>query len=124
MLSQDGAWFDMNNFNEIPAKLNNEVLLIQKALGEKFGTIVFCFAILISGLAVGFIKGWNLALAIMAFAPLIAIGTHLTTEMFASGKYLPYISKHYIYSKLYHLYYNLYYNLFYNLYYDLYYDLY
>ena len=39
ILNQESAWFDQTNCTELSGKLDNEVNLIERGLGEKMGTI-------------------------------------------------------------------------------------
>ena len=52
---------------------------IQRGLGEKFGVVVFSFAMFISGMIFGFMKGWNLALVILGISPVLFFGVAITT---------------------------------------------
>ena len=54
--------------------MNRECLSIQRAIGEKFGQIVFSFSMCLSGLSLGFVKGWSLALVICAIGPMFMCG--------------------------------------------------
>ena len=47
---------------------------IQRAIGEKFAQIIFSLTMCISGLTLGFTKGWSLALAITAIGPIFMVG--------------------------------------------------
>jgi len=48
-------------------------LAIQRALGEKSGSITLSLATGLSGLVVGLTKGWSLALCIIGAAPFLLI---------------------------------------------------
>ncbi len=64
----------MINYTELSSRISKECQSIQRGIGEKFGQIVFSLSMCVSGLALGFIKGWSLALAICAIAPMFMIG--------------------------------------------------
>ena len=49
-------------------------MAIQKATGEKMGTIIFGMFMTLSGLLVGMTKGWDLALVILGCFPMVSIG--------------------------------------------------
>ena len=85
LLTLDASFFDSRNYTEIPAKMNQEIINIQKGIGEKLGVVIFSIAMFFSGLVFGFLKGWNLALVILGITPFLVIGTALTTEQLQSG---------------------------------------
>ena len=74
ILKQESAWFDMINYTELSSRIEKECQSIQKAMGEKFGQIIFSLSMSLSGLTLGFLKGWSLALAICAIGPMFMIG--------------------------------------------------
>jgi ATP-binding cassette, subfamily B (MDR/TAP), member 1 len=73
ILRQEAAWFDLVNYMELGARMEKETLAINKALGEKFGEYIKSIGTLISGLCVGFAKGWSLALCILIIGPFMAV---------------------------------------------------
>lgn len=46
---------------------------INKAIGEKIGMIIFSWGITISGIVVGLVNGWSLALAMLAICPVVGV---------------------------------------------------
>ncbi len=74
ILRQESAWFDLTNYTELSARLSKETLSIQKAMGEKYSQIIFSVCMSLSGLSLGMIKGWSLALAMLGIAPIMLIG--------------------------------------------------
>lgn len=81
ILKQDSAWFDTTNPSELSARLGKEILAIQKALGEKMGTIILAFAMTIAGLTFAFTRGWSFSLVILAAFPFIAVLTSMVTKV-------------------------------------------
>ena len=82
ILRQNIAWFDMNNPQEMGARMSREMQAIQKAIGEKMGTIIQTFSISVAGLAMAFTKGWSFSLVLFAcFPPLIVSMAMLTAVM-------------------------------------------
>lgn len=73
ILKQEAAWFDMTSYEELSARLGKESLSIQKAIGEKFGQIWFCFALIFAGLTFATIKGWSFSLTVVAIMPFLAV---------------------------------------------------
>lgn len=74
VLQQESAWFDLISYTELPARIGREAQSIQRAVGEKLGQIVFSLCMSLGGLALGFAKGWSLALVICAIGPMFMIG--------------------------------------------------
>lgn len=85
ILQQDIAWFDQTNITELSARLSKECQAIQRALGEKMGTIQLSFAMCISGLFFAFFRGWWFSLILLFVFPLLFLNTHLITVAMQSG---------------------------------------
>ena len=73
LLSQEIAFFDSINPNEISSKIAEECFQIQGGIGEKVATFIYSIAMLLSGFVIGYIFGWQLALVLTAVTPLLAI---------------------------------------------------
>lgn len=58
ILSQDIAWFDHIKPSELSQRIGKECQAIQKAIGEKIGSLVMAFCMSFSGLMFSFFKGW------------------------------------------------------------------
>ena len=84
ILRQECAWFDMLNYAELSARLSKETLAIQRAIGEKYSQILFTIAMSISGLTLGFTKGWLLAFAMLGIAPIMMVGIMVFTGFMGS----------------------------------------
>lgn len=85
ILKQESAWFDTNQYQELPSRMNQEVLSIQKAIGEKMGTVLFCISLCVSGLTFGFTRGWALAFLVLLVSPFLVIGTDISTKALQDG---------------------------------------
>jgi len=48
---------------------------MQKALGEKMGTIILAYSMTLSGLAFSLSKGWSYSLAVVAAFPALMLST-------------------------------------------------
>nr|ASM90212.1 multidrug resistance 6 [Sesuvium portulacastrum] len=72
LLNQDMSFFDTyGNNGDIVSQVLSDVLLIQSALSEKVGNYIHNMATFFSGLVVGFINCWQIALITLATGPLI-----------------------------------------------------
>jgi ATP-binding cassette subfamily B (MDR/TAP) protein 1 len=81
ILKQESAWFDVNNPSELNARIGKECITMQKALGEKMGTILLAFAMTLAGLTFAFIKGWSFSLAVLGSFPFIAFATAMMNKV-------------------------------------------
>ncbi|XP_021837052.1 ABC transporter B family member 20 [Spinacia oleracea] len=72
LLNQDMSFFDTyGNNGDIVSQVLSDVLLIQSALSEKVGNYIHNMATFFSGLVVGFISCWQIALITLATGPFI-----------------------------------------------------
>ncbi|VVB12639.1 unnamed protein product [Arabis nemorensis] len=73
ILRQDIGYFDTEtNTGEVIGRMSGDTILIQDAMGEKVGKFLQLLATFLGGFVIAFIKGWRLALALLACIPLIA----------------------------------------------------
>ncbi|KAE7996839.1 hypothetical protein FH972_001528 [Carpinus fangiana] len=72
LLNQDMSFFDTyGNNGDIVSQVLSDVLLIQSALSEKVGNYIHNMATFFSGLVLGFINCWQIALITLATGPFI-----------------------------------------------------
>jgi len=71
LLQQDIAYYDSINPNEISSKISEECFNIQQGIGEKVPTFLYSIALFFSGLIIGYVKGWQMALVLTGFMPVI-----------------------------------------------------
>ncbi|GAB4836564.1 ABC transporter B member 20 [Ancistrocladus abbreviatus] len=72
LLNQDMSFFDTyGNNGDIVSQVLSDVLLIQSALSEKVGNYIHNMATFFSGLVIGFINCWEIALITLATGPFI-----------------------------------------------------
>ncbi|GAB9470853.1 hypothetical protein Gpo141_00008086 [Globisporangium polare] len=72
ILSQEIGWFDVNDSMTLATKVADRMLTIQNGMGRKMGEGINFAAMAASGILIGLIKGWKLALALIAFTPFLA----------------------------------------------------
>lgn len=85
ILRQESAWFDMVNPSELSARLSKESAAMQKALGEKMGTIILAFSMCVAGLTFAFTKGWSFSLVLLVVFPFLGFTTALMAKVLAQG---------------------------------------
>jgi ATP-binding cassette subfamily B (MDR/TAP) protein 1 len=85
ILRQESAWFDTINPSELSARLTKESAAIQKALGEKMGTIILAFSMTVAGLTFAFTKGWTFSFVLLVAFPFLGFTTSLMTKILSKG---------------------------------------
>ncbi|WJX22540.1 ATP-binding cassette sub- B member 9 [Trifolium repens] len=74
ILKQDIAFFDTEtNTGEVIGRMSGDTILIQDAMGEKVGKFIQLAATFFGGFVVAFVKGWRLALVLLACLPCVVI---------------------------------------------------
>ncbi|KAH7537254.1 hypothetical protein FEM48_Zijuj03G0073400 [Ziziphus jujuba var. spinosa] len=72
LLNQDMSFFDTyGNNGDIVSQVLSDVLLIQSAISEKVGNYIHNMATFFSGLVIGFLNCWEIALITLATGPFI-----------------------------------------------------
>ncbi|KAI9478271.1 MAG: P-loop containing nucleoside triphosphate hydrolase protein [Benjaminiella poitrasii] len=89
VLRQDMSWFDKAADGSLNTRLASDTQVIQDGISEKFGQFVSLLAQFIAGLIVAFIKGWRVAIIMLACLPLLfgtgrAIAHFITKYVIAS----------------------------------------
>ena len=77
LLSQEIAFYDGVNPNELATKIAEECFNIQQGIGEKVATFTNNMSMMVVGFLIGYIKGWQLALVLTAFLPIIGFAGSL-----------------------------------------------
>ena len=72
-ITQEMGWYDAQKSGEITERFGGDLDLLQTGIGMKFAQIWMGVSMFVSGWIVGFVKGWQLALIILAVTPLLAI---------------------------------------------------
>lgn len=85
ILRQESAWFDTINPSELSARLSKECASMQKALGEKMGTIILAYSMTLAGLAFALSKGWSYSLVVMASFPALMLSTAFMGKVISQG---------------------------------------
>ncbi|KAJ3686092.1 hypothetical protein LUZ61_015256 [Rhynchospora tenuis] len=74
ILRQDIAFFDTETTTgEVIGRMSGDTILIQDAIGEKVGKFLQLVSTFFGGFIIAFIKGWHLAIVLLACFPPIAI---------------------------------------------------
>ena len=73
VLSKDIGWFDRNPPGEIPSRLSGDIDKYQNAISQKAGLALMNISQAISGMLLGFIQGWQVALVVLAGLPFLGL---------------------------------------------------
>ena len=71
ILRQDIGFFDTNSVGELNTRLAEDIKKISDGMGDKIGITVQSLSRFVAGLAIAFYYGWELALVILAIAPIL-----------------------------------------------------
>ncbi len=82
MLRKNIGWFDTQSSGALTSRLAADTKLVGDAIGEKLGVYIHFNTTFVTGLIIGFVYGWQLALVILSVTPLLGIaGFAMTTMM-------------------------------------------
>lgn len=84
MLEQEVGWFDKINPHELVTKVTQEVFNVQSAIGEKVASFIFTISMAVSGFAIGYTKGYLLALVCTSLVPLLAFSSMIFAKIVQS----------------------------------------
>ncbi|KAG2221529.1 hypothetical protein INT45_004523 [Circinella minor] len=73
ILHQDMTWFDKSEEGSLTTRLATDVQAIQEGISEKMGMIFQMTALFVSGMVIAFVKGWRLAVIILATIPIMGV---------------------------------------------------
>jgi len=83
IMKQEIGWFDVHNIGELNTRMSDDVNKISEAIADKFSIFIKRVTTFVAGFVVGFIKGWQLTLVVMAISPLIGVGAALMGRFIA-----------------------------------------
>ncbi|KAI9002595.1 P-loop containing nucleoside triphosphate hydrolase protein [Hyaloraphidium curvatum] len=72
LLRQEIAWHDGKDAGELVTRISGDVNLIQEGISEKVAAIVSYVTVFIGGIVIAFVRGWQMALVVIAVFPLLA----------------------------------------------------
>mmetsp|Transcript_840 Transcript_840/g.1660 ORF Transcript_840/g.1660 Transcript_840/m.1660 type:complete len:1377 (+) Transcript_840:236-4366(+) len=84
ILRQEIAFFDEGS-GELSSRIAENTVLVREALGEKLGQVVQFLTMFVVGYAIGFSISWQLSLAVLAVAPLLAFGGYMMMGVMADA---------------------------------------
>lgn len=88
ILSQEIGWFDVNDPMTLATKVADRMLTIQNGMERKMGEGINFSAMAASSILIRLIKGWKLALALVAFTPFLAgVGLFMVRSLTSAIKH-------------------------------------
>ncbi|KAI9276723.1 P-loop containing nucleoside triphosphate hydrolase protein [Phascolomyces articulosus] len=73
ILRQDMTWFDKAEEGSLTSRLATDTQMIQDGISEKLGLMIQLIAQVVAGFIIAFVKGWRLAVVILATVPIMVI---------------------------------------------------
>ncbi|RLN50324.1 hypothetical protein BBJ28_00020549 [Nothophytophthora sp. Chile5] len=85
IVTKEIAWFDVNEPTQLAAKVADSTVTIQEGMGRKIGDGLHFFSMCFCGIVIGLTKGWQLALLLVAFTPLLAVTAFFSMKFMAAA---------------------------------------
>ncbi|NXB51636.1 MDR1 protein, partial [Leucopsar rothschildi] len=84
VLHQEMAWFDTTQIGTLNTRLTDDINSIREGIGDKISIFLQFFSTFVSGLIIGLIYGWKLALVVLSVSPLLAASAAFWSTLMAS----------------------------------------
>ncbi|GMF18826.1 unnamed protein product [Phytophthora lilii] len=85
IMTKEIGWFDVNEPMQLGSRVAEATVTIQEGMGRKVGDGLNFFSMAVSGLTIGLVKGWQLALILLAFTPFIAVTAFLAMKVLSTA---------------------------------------
>ncbi|XP_061185823.1 ATP-dependent translocase ABCB1-like [Saccostrea echinata] len=85
IMRQEISWFDTHDSGELNTRLSGDISKIQTGIGDKMGIFFQWFSTFLTGVVIGFVYGWKLTLAMLAFSPLIVIAALIEDKLITAA---------------------------------------
>ncbi|GAB9470376.1 Multidrug resistance protein abc superfamily, partial [Globisporangium polare] len=85
IITKEIGWFDVNEPMQLATRVAESTVTIQEGMGRKVGDGLHFFSMAVSGITIGLIKGWELALILLAFTPFIAFTAFLAMKVLSTA---------------------------------------
>ncbi|XP_006779228.1 PREDICTED: multidrug resistance protein 1 [Myotis davidii] len=84
IMRQEIGWFDVHDVGELNTRLTDDVSKINEGIGDKIGMFFQSIATFITGFIVGFTRGWELTLVILAVSPVLGLSAAIWAKILSS----------------------------------------
>ncbi|GAB9473867.1 Multidrug resistance protein abc superfamily [Globisporangium polare] len=85
IITKEIGWFDVNEPMQLATRVADSTVTIQEGIGSKIGDALRFFSMAVSGIVIGFVKGWELTLVLLALTPFIAFSAYLSTKVLSTA---------------------------------------
>lgn len=85
IITKEIGWFDVNEPMQLSSRVAEATVTIQEGMGRKVGDGLNFFSMAVSGIVIGLVKGWQLALILLAFTPFIAFTAFLAMKVLSTA---------------------------------------
>ncbi|POM72050.1 ABC Superfamily [Phytophthora palmivora] len=85
IMTKEIGWFDVNEPMQLGSRVAEATVTIQEGMGRKIGDGLNFFSMAVSGIVIGLVKGWELALILLAFTPFIAFTAFLAMKVLSTA---------------------------------------
>ncbi|KAG7390659.1 Antigen peptide transporter 2 [Phytophthora pseudosyringae] len=85
IMTKEIGWFDVNEPMQLGSRVAEATVTIQEGMGRKVGDGLNFFSMAVSGIVIGLVKGWELALILLAFTPFIAFTAFLAMKVLSTA---------------------------------------
>ncbi|XP_030639389.1 ATP-dependent translocase ABCB1 [Chanos chanos] len=84
IIKQEIGWFDVNETGQLNTRLTDDIYKINEGIGDKLGMLIQSLTTFLTGIIVGFIRGWKLTLVILAVSPLLGVSAAIIAKVMTS----------------------------------------
>uniref|UniRef100_A0A6I8SWM3 ATP-binding cassette sub-family B member 5 n=1 Tax=Xenopus tropicalis TaxID=8364 RepID=A0A6I8SWM3_XENTR len=84
VLSQEIGWFDVTKSGDLNTRLTENINKINDGIGDKVAHFFQNTTICVSGILIGLIQGWKLALVILATSPVLTLASAMFSRIVVS----------------------------------------
>ena len=82
ILRQEVGWFDIYKSGELTNRLTDDINKIKDGIGDKFSNAIQFVSTFVTGMIIGFIRGWKLTCVILSLSPLLFICAVVFTKVY------------------------------------------
>ncbi|KAJ3323513.1 Multidrug resistance protein 1 [Boothiomyces sp. JEL0866] len=86
ILRQDIAWFDATSTGDLNSRLTADINIIQEGLSDKVGLLIQFSCAFVAGYIIAFVRGWRLALVLLATLPFLSGAAFLMSKILSGGQ--------------------------------------
>ncbi|GMF12367.1 unnamed protein product [Phytophthora lilii] len=85
IITKEIGWFDVNDPMQLSSRVADATIIIQDGIGSKMSDLLHFSSTVASGLIIALVKGWELALILMAVVPFVAISGMMAKKVIVAA---------------------------------------